>query len=306
MPHNENLREIYDRCRNDITADRLKTIAADVISRYRDKDVRVLSWYASRLDLSADSENISRLFSRIIQVYHPDKLKKIHKDMEESFRSGDTAGLARLQVMFILPNVWPEAAQRFVPEPKRMSMNMRTRTSVLGEEYASEISTGARISGDAKDDGDDDGERPQVCLDCIRPSTYIFGNLDLVLDPADLRSLDGEFDLSGCDIADLEGIENCVHIVGINLSANRIEKTGALGELTMLERLYLAENEISGIAALGNLAALRELDISFNQISDISPLLGCRGLEYVNLIGNPIDDESPIKELERRGVMVIW
>jgi hypothetical protein len=306
LPDNVNIREIYDSCRSDITADRLKTIAADVISRYRDKDVSGLSWYASRLDLSPDSENISRLFARIIQVYHPDKLKKIHNDIDESFRSGDAAGLARLHDIFIFPMDGLKRLPRFVAEPEEDVYEYEDADFGYGEEYARNDIYTEDYPG-AYEEGDDEEEKPYTEHGFIEAiNTYIFGNLDLVLDLADLRSLDGEFDLSGCDIADLEGIENCIHIVGINLSANRIEKTGALGALTMLERLYLAENEIFSIAALGGLTALRELDISFNQISDISPLLRCRGLEYVNVIGNPIDDESPLKEMERRGVMVIW
>ena len=287
--------ELYDKCKKDITADRLKNISADVINKYKEKNLSGLLWYASLLEFGSDSENISRLFARIIQVYHPDKLKKIHNEIDESYQANDAVNLTRFSKIYIfkmnrvrevrLPDVEPETDVYEYEEGDFGYREEHVREDIYKDMYDEE----------EYEAGDDE----YGFIEAI--NEHIFGNLDMVLDLADLRSLDGEFDLAGCDIVDLDGIENCVHIVGLNLSANRIEKIGALSSLTILERLYLAENEIVSIEALQYLSNLRELDIAFNQISDISPLLNCLGLEYVNVIGNPLDDESVLREPGAKG-----
>lgn len=113
-----------------------------------------------------------------------------------------------------------------------------------------------------------------------------------------------EFELSACDIDDLDGVQFCINARKIDVSDNRITDLTPLTGLSNLEELNLSGNQIGYIDALCTLGKLKNLFLSDNEIEDISPLFGLDGLEYVDISGNNIDNEQ-IMELSRRGV-TIW
>jgi len=113
-----------------------------------------------------------------------------------------------------------------------------------------------------------------------------------------------EFELSGCDIDDLDGVQFCINARNIDLSDNRITDLTPLTGLSNLEELNLSGNQIGYIDALCSLGKLKNLNISDNEFEDLSPLFGLDGLEYVDISGNNIGEEQ-IRELSARGV-TIW
>ena len=298
MKINVDVKELYERCRKNITAERLKNISSDVIEKYRQRNFHGLSWYASLMGLSPGNDSMSRIFARIIQTYHPDKLKKIQNDLELHYHAENADALVYfIQIYLFDPDDRPRG------RPVEMPV----------EEYSYGEKDFGYGEGDLHDDLNDYRTDDEMDYEEeVREYGFIeaandafFGNLDITVEAGDLKNLQGEIDLSGCDIVDLRGMEYCVNLAGINLSGNRIERLGPLGKLTFLEKLYLAENEIDSIEPLRGLSELRELDISFNMISDISPLLDCRELVYLNALSNPLEDVSVISELQKRGVIVI-
>jgi len=112
-----------------------------------------------------------------------------------------------------------------------------------------------------------------------------------------------EFELSGSDINDLDGVQFCIHATAIDVSDNRISDLSPLAGLANLEELNLSDNQIGYIDVLSNLTGLRTLFISNNFIEDISPLFELDKLEYVELSGNSISP-GQIDKLTETGVTV--
>jgi hypothetical protein len=114
-----------------------------------------------------------------------------------------------------------------------------------------------------------------------------------------------EFELSGSDINDLDGVQFCIHATAIDVSDNRISDLSPLSTLANLEELNLSDNQIGYIDGLSNLTGLKTLFISNNLIDDITPLFELEKLEYVDLSGNSISPEQ-IARLTETGVTVTF
>jgi len=114
-----------------------------------------------------------------------------------------------------------------------------------------------------------------------------------------------EFELSGSDINDLDGVQFCIHATSIDVSDNRISDLSPLSTLTNLEELNLSDNQIGYIDGLSNLTGLKTLFISNNLIDDITPLFELEKLGYVDLSGNSINPEQ-IDRLTETGVTVTF
>mgnify|MGYP000045516872 CR=1 FL=1 len=135
-------------------------------------------------------------------------------------------------------------------------------------------------------------------------SEYL-GNLDYRLSPADFVALEGELVLAGYGLEETEGLQYCRNISRLDLSDNRITNLYDLQELLHLEELLLSHNRIEELEYLKELRNLEILDLSFNEIEDISVLLKLDNLKFVDLRGNPMRQSGLIKELQRRGVVVV-
>ncbi|MCK5245889.1 hypothetical protein KAR02_03280, partial [Candidatus Bipolaricaulota bacterium] len=120
-----------------------------------------------------------------------------------------------------------------------------------------------------------------------------------------------------CDrrISNLEGIQNCVDLEGIELGNNEIIDISALSSLTNLKAFGLRDNQIVDISTLSGLTNLWLLELSNNQIIDIAPLVNNAGIDsgdIVSLRGNQLlrQSGSPnmlnIEALQRRGVNVLF
>lgn len=130
-----------------------------------------------------------------------------------------------------------------------------------------------------------------------------------------------ELTISGFGVGDLSGLEYCLDLEVIDLSANFISDLSplaALSELTSLilednaitgllplaglprlATLNLAENEIVDIAPLAEVPTLRRLDLRDNAVVSIEALAGLPRLTEVSLENNAITDISPLAENER-------
>lgn len=309
------LDELYSELLRSLTASRLKEISIAVIDGYRNKDHAYLKRLARSIGLDTSHEDAGRLFGRIIQVFHPDKINKIIRDIEEHYRNADAGALRRMKELY-LSNSFRELRSAAETPARDYDHVFEEDEYGYGED---DFGYDEETAGD--DDYDSGGEYPEeedVGADEVEAGIdgeysfidavthHFVGNLDYRLTAEDLRNLDGELDLSGCDIDDLAGVEYCIHVSALNLSGNNIMKIGALGRLANLDSLFISENRIEDISGLRGLSGLRELDISFNRVEDISPLLGLGSLEYLNIVNNPVRDKKIIDELIARGVMVIY
>ncbi len=293
------LKKIYEELKKSLHQERLKDISADIITRYKNRDMDALTWYGEILAIPADT-GINKLFAALIQTYHPDKFSKIRKEIDNLYEGGNTPGLLRMKGIYLFG--------------ERRNAPVAEYTVFTEESY--DYGEDDFGYGEEMFDSLDDYEEPDEASDeyvyeeefgfIEALNLSLFGNLSFFLTPDDMQHLQGEINLSDYDLEDLNGIEHCINVVSFNLSCNHIRKLHNLAFLTRLESLYLSENILDSITDLRELINLRELDISQNEIEDISVLLGLHSLEYVNIMGNPVKDRGVIDELIERGVIVIF
>ncbi len=131
------------------------------------------------------------------------------------------------------------------------------------------------------------------------------GSLDCSLDLNDLASIEGEVSLTDYNIHDLEGVQYCRKITGLNLSNNCISSIYHIQFLEYLEELFLSNNVISHIEYLRGMHSLQIIDLSYNAVEDISPLLHLESLKFVNLEKNPVQNPHLIQKLEANFVVII-
>lgn len=303
---------LHEELKTRLDRERLTAISADIIARYRDRDIAALAWYAALLDIPFNEKNLNRLFAGIIQRYHPDKLARLREEMEARHREADEEGLIKMKRAYLFAG-WPGDA---APSPRRgADEDFRYEEDDYDYEEEYVYDEESAVDDEFKDDEDEGFDEEEAMavgrqdgefgfIEAI--NKYIFGNLDLTVDTHDMKILEGELNLSDYEITDLKGIELCVNVTSINLSGNSIYKITPLASLANLERLYMAENCVDNIDSLAHCRSLRELDVSFNDIEDIAALLKLPKLEYVNLIGNPVEDTGVIEELRRRNVLVLY
>ena len=292
---------IYRKLKKQVNPARLKEITVDIIARYRARDLDGLSFYAELLGIEPSENSAGRMFARVIQHYHPDKLTKILNEIELHFRNNSLEELARMKNIFIFEiPVRPIACRDDRPADETYAYSDDDFGYDEKAVYEEDID-------DAKETDEFDEAYDEHEYGFIEALTrMIIGNLDIILTIEDAQSLEGELDLSDYDIVDLNGAEHCMNISSLNLSGNHISGIGPLSRLTQLESLFLSGNRIRNINALADLANLKELDLSFNEIEDISVLKKLEGLLYVNLLGNPVRDTGTIRELTVRGVLVVY
>lgn len=300
-----NTNELYDELKKKVTASRLKDMSIEVISRYKKKDNRYLANLAERVGISSADAGVNKIFSQLIQLYHPDRLKKITGEIELHKKNGNAEELARIKGIYLVDLKKVQTRDFIIESDEEYLYDSDESNYDEYEEYYDE-------EDDIATDHDYEDELSE---ETVAGEEYGFveavndlylGNLEYELTLADLQNLEGELDLSGFDLEDLTGAEYCLNITSLNLSGNRIYRIHQLAELARLEVLYLSGNRIDDITFLEGLSELRELDISFNDIEDISVLLELRNLQYVNLVGNPVSDETIIEELQDNGIIVIY
>ena len=277
-----------------LVEDRLKAIAAQLISAHRRKSHDLVIPYARQAGLPIEGQAPHHLFMRTIQVFHPDRLTLIWNQVERAVHFSDQVALDGFVRLL-----------RYHPE----TVSMRTEVDFDQEEevYGFDSDDFGFDIHDTFDDEEFVGQAwdPDEGTFYSAVKRELFGNLEVYPDVADLAKLEGELDLSDYDLHDLEGIEHCQSLTVLNLSRNNLDNVFLLSGLTKLEALDLAENDLEDADSLGALVNLKELDLSANEIDDVAFLDRLTALKYVDLTGNPVRNKAVIDRLEARGVIVI-
>jgi hypothetical protein len=294
---------IYRELRSRISAQSLQEVSVYLIARYRRRDHDTLSRFA-RL-VGVESADAGRLFARLIQLYHPDKLGAILHDLDESYRGKNLEALARMRSVYMVDlddvrRAWGGQLD-YEEEFAFADDDFGYEEESFEEAYPEEDETGE--CDEEEYATDDDLRDGGGFIDAL--NRLFFGGLDASVTKYDLKNIDGALDVSDLEIEDLSGIEHCVNLVVLNLAGNDLVKISALAGLVRLESLFLSENSIEDIGCLAGLVNLRELDISFNCVEDVPVLRFLPALEYVNVVGNPLRDASALDEIEAKGVIFV-
>ncbi len=297
------IHSLYRELTENLTQENLKEITAKIIDAYRKRNSAIINSYAVKTGLDPESMPAAKLFSLVIQKYHPDKFTALKKELDDHYAQGSYNELLRMHELYVLRGDEEAASDEYFCEEEYSYDD--SDFGYAEEEYDEEdIYYSKDEETEFMEPVPEEEEPGHGFIEALSADT--FGNLEVMITPGDLMNLDGDLDLSDYHITDLEGIEHCVNVTGLNLSGNDIYNITKLAGLLNLRFLYLSDNDIESISCLAELTSLKEIDISFNNIDDVTVLLDLPELEYVNLIGNPVKTGSVIDELHERGVVIIY
>lgn len=301
----QEIEELHAEIKKRVTSDHLKDLTVQLIDAYRAHNLHVLRRYASHMFGPAEEDHgASELFFKLIKHFHPDRLAGILREVDEAYARGDK------QQLLFFRNLMSVKKQHHVrrahPASGRHSGSNATEEYTYGREDFG-YDTTAYNEGVFSGDEEEFYNETEVDFDFLSAvKAEHLGNLDIELGPADLHYLEGELVLSGYDLSDLDGLEQCVNITVLDLSDNNIDNIYEVQFLQHLQELFLAHNHIVDIDALRELHDLEILDLSLNEIENASALLELSSLRFVNLSGNPLADTGVIADLERRSVVVLY
>ena len=292
------MNELYLQLKEAYSDKNLNKITAIIIELYKTKQygkIRDIAYTISGF-VEIDDENVSKCFSKLVMIYHPDKGTHYHTEIERCFKAGNHEGLNQFKHILLIQDL--ESVPETVPVLDDIDYSPEYIYDVERESngFYAESESDAFESEEAAFYQDDNSFYTAL-------KRKVYGRINIDMPSYYLEDLD-EIDLSEFEIDSLEGVEFCTHTAILDLSHNQLSDISELWNLENIEELYLSNNQIGYIDSLGNLPKLRIVDLSNNRIDDISPLLELENLEYVNVIGNPIP-HNQIDELIAKEVIVI-
>ncbi len=289
---------LYDSLKKAYTAENLHQISSRIIQMFREHQYDALRavQHAVNEYTPCREEKINRVFSRLIMLYHPDRLRKSLAQMDEAFSRGDFEALFGMSHILTVQNLEPEKV---------------TVSSVISEEdLAEEFGWDAEEYGysyfmeDEETDPEMEDELGYISHSfLIALKRRVYGNLNVDFPVYLLEDLE-EIEMADHEIDSLDGIEACRHARVVDLTNNNLTEVTELGDLRQVERLYLSNNHIGMIDPLSNLTVLQVLDISYNDVDDLSPLFELSHLNYLNVMGNRVPAWQ-LEELQLKGVTVV-
>lgn len=290
--------ELYTRLKEAYTAENLHRISSRIIDLFKDSHFDALREVQKVVNeyTPCEDQKINRVFSRLIMLYHPDRLNQSLNRLEQAYREGDFEELYTMSHILTVQHLEPESvdAGTFLTEED------------LAEEFGWEGN--ADIFGYTMDP-EAYGEERENEFDFLNQSFLsaikrrIYGNLNVDFPIYLLEDLD-EIEMSDYEIEFLDGIDACRHARVVDLTNNNLTDVTDLGELMEIERLYLANNHIGLIDPLSNLTGLQVLDISYNDVDDLSPLFELPHLAYLNVMGNRIPAWQ-LEKLQLQGITIV-
>jgi len=290
--------DLYRNLKSAYTADNLHQISARIIEMFRNRRYDALRAIQEVVNefTPLREEKANRIFSRLIMLYHPDRLQQIREQLESAFRSGDFESLYAMSHILTVRNMEPEA----------VTVSAIITDEDLAEEFGWDGSQdGYSYFMDEQDleQHQEDGEDYPDYSFLLALKRRVYGNLNVDFPMYLLEDLE-EIEMADYDLESLDGIDACRHARAIDLTNNNLTDLSDLAELRQVERLYLANNHIGMIEALSNLIVLQVLDISFNDVDDLSPLFDLNHLSYLNVMGNRIPSWQ-VETLRSKGVTVV-
>jgi hypothetical protein len=290
--------ELYTNLKLAYTAENLHLISSRIIDMFREHQYDALRaiQMAVRDFTPLEEEKINRVFSRLIMLYHPDRLNQSLVQLEEAFSRGDFELLYSMSHILTVQNM----------EPEQVTVSSMLTEEDLAEEFGwDEQADGYSYFMDQEEfDAEMEDELEFTSRSfLIAVKRQVYGNLNVDFPMYLLEDLE-EIEMADHEIESLEGIESCRYARVVDLSNNNLTDLTELGTLHQVERLYLANNHIGMIDPLSNLIVLQVLDISYNDVDDLSPLFELNHLNYLNAMGNRVP-EWQLEQLQNNGVTVV-
>ena len=291
--------DLYQKLKDAYTPENLGLISGRIIDLFRDHKYdalraiqKVVNEYTPCME-----EKISKVFSRLIMLYHPDRLGQSLAKLEEAYKGGDFEELYSMSHILTVQNL----------EPGHVMVSSILSDEDLAEEFGwdeaadgySYFMAGEEEERDLNEEGDFAGPSFLTAL-----KRRVYGNLNVDFPMYLLEDLE-EIEMADHELEYLDGIDACRYARAVDLSNNNLTDISDLGHLHQVERLYLSNNHVGLIDALSNLRVLQVLDISFNDVDDLSPLFELSHLSYLNVMGNRVPSWQ-LEKLQLKGVTLVY
>ncbi len=291
------IRELYDELVKAYSQENLNELSSGIITLYRNQDATALRRiYAYMFAGSQGSEErLSRIFTKIISHYHPDRQEQIYKELNHFLELNDLQGMMKLdhildiQKLDMSSSPGPDLDEDFDFEDV-------WDYSDLGYSY---------IDDEERETDDYDPYMDMIMdhgfISAVKRKVYGHLNVDF---PTHLLA-DMEFvEMAEYEIENLDGIEYCTYARILDLSGNNLSDVSLLAQLGRLEEVFLQNNHITYLDGLNELPFLRVLDLSHNEVDDITPLFEVDTLEFLNIIGNRVPAWQ-LEHLSLAGVIIV-
>jgi len=291
--------ELYNNLKLAYTAENLHLISSRIIDMFRDHRYDALRAVQKVVNeyTPCQEEKINRVFSRLIMLYHPDRLRQSLVQMEEAYKRGDFEALYAMSHILTVQNL----------EPEQVTVSSIITEEDLAEEFGWDAQTDGYSYFMEQEEYDPEKEDELEFTNrsfLIALKRRVYGNMNVDFPMYLLEDLE-DIEMADYEIESLEGIEVCRYVRVVDLTNNNLTDLTELGHLRQVERLYLANNHISLIDSLSNLTVLQVLDISYNDVDDLSPLFELSHLNYLNVMGNRIPAWQ-LEKLQMKGVTVVY
>jgi Leucine-rich repeat (LRR) protein len=290
--------ELYNKLKDAYTTDNLGLVSGRIIEMFRDKKYDALRAMQKVVNefTPCNEEKVNKIFSRLIMLYHPDRLRQNLELLEKAYKADDFESLYSMSHILTVQNL----------EPGHVALSSVLTEEDLAEEFgwddgADGFSYFMAEEELEQDEYEDSGVERRSFLSVLKRRVY--GNLNVDFPMYLLEDLE-EIEMADYELEDLDGISACHYARAVDLSNNNLTDISELGELRQVERLYLSNNQIGLIDVLNMLSVLQVLDISYNDVDDISPLFELNYLSYLNVMGNRIPAWQ-LEKLQLKGVSIV-
>lgn len=293
-----NIEELYGELKKAYSVENLNALSSNIITLYRNRDIGTLrKIHAVMFNGSqAAEERNSRIFTRIITHYHPDRQEQITKELEGLRQKDDLEGMRKYE---------------HILDVQHMNLNGSSLDGVTGDDFDFgdiwDFAAGgySYINDEPQETNDYDPYMDMIIdhgfISAVKRKVYGHLHVDF---PVHLLA-DLEFvEMAEYEIENLDGIEYCTYARILDLAGNNLTEVTQLAQLLRLEEVFLQNNHISYIDGLNELPYLRILDLSHNDVDDISPLFEVESLEFLNIIGNRVPNWQ-LEKLQLLGVVVV-
>lgn len=293
-----NIEELYGELKKAYSAENLNALSSNIITLYRNRDISTLRKIHAMMfnGNQAAEERNSRIFTRIITHYHPDRQEQIRRDLEGLRLANDLEGMKKYE---------------HILDVQHMNLHGSSLDPVTADDFdLGDIwdysAGGYSYINDEEQETDEYDPYMDMIIDhgffsAVKRKIYGHLNVDF---PAQLLA-DLEFvEMAEYEIENLDGIEYCTYARILDLSGNNLTEVTQLAQLLRLEEVFLQNNHISYIDGLNELPYLRILDLSHNDVDDLSPLFEVDSLEFLNIMGNRVPAWQ-LEKLQLMGVVVV-
>lgn len=292
--------DLYNKLKQSYTGVNLNNITANIIHLYKSKQFGSIRKISRRVAEYTDIQegNISKCFSRLIMIYHPDKEAFYNQEIDRCYYSRNYDSLKQFAHILEIQEINDVQSDDYeVDEDIDYQPEYVWDYDREGFEYFD-----ADEENEIYDQDPGYFSEENNFYNAVKRKVY--GSMKVDLPSYYLEDFE-DIEMAEYEIESLEGIEFCIHAVNIDLSKNMISDISNLWYLVKVEELYLSDNQIGFIDSLSNLKELRVLDLSNNFIDDLSPLAELENLEYLNVIGNKIPQEQ-IEEFSGKDLVFLY